>query len=54
MPKPIGNQVANLRNNDKVSHNVKKKFLSKSDGPGYVAPEKEGERQKPKFKTRKK
>ncbi len=55
MTKPIGNQVANLRTNDKISHTVKKKFLSKSDGPGYVAPEKAAEpaKTKPKFKTRK-
>jgi hypothetical protein len=54
MTKPIGNQVANLKSNDKVSFKVKQKFLGKSDGPGFVAPEKQGERQKPKFKTRKK
>ncbi len=55
MTKPIGNQVANLRTADKISRNVKKKFLSKSDGPGFVEPEKkEPVKEKPKFKTRKK
>ena len=56
MVKPIGNQVANISRNDKVSRTVKQKYQAKSDGPGYVAPAKPDENAKKpaKYKTRKK
>lgn len=53
MPKPLGNQSFNMAKNDKVSRRVKEKFENKSAAPGKVAPP-QGEREKPKYKTRKK
>lgn len=56
MVKPIGNQVANISQNDKVSRAVRMKYQAKSEGPqaADAAKAEQGERKKPKFKTRKK
>jgi hypothetical protein len=57
MPKPIGNQVANLRPNDKVSHKTLARFGSQ---PSLKLPSGQGAAKakaapaKPKYKTRKK